>query len=1411
MWSPMKPLLVVFVCQLLVTPGHGQRQKFRRTPADQQAVAGTSVVIHCEVDFQKGNAQWTKDGFALGFNRTIPGYPRYTMIGDEAGGVHNLIISNVSLEDDSEFQCQVTPAQNDAPIRHAAHLTVLLRPVSIQLEKSKNGTKMPIEEGGKVSSKAGERLTIECLVKDAKPVANISWYRENHRLRPESQEDTKEASTMEERESVRSVIHITPTNLDNGKSYACRAEHPTLTDNIMQATFTLDVHYEPGEPTITGYTDGEIVRSGDRKTLTCKSKGGNPLPEVFWYKNGQQIDNNYTKHSSYSINEYEFDVEATDNKANYECHVFNVMTSVPKKDHIQLTVQFAPSSIVITAPNEVRVGDRIAISCVAANSNPKADVSLVIDNQNAPGTMSRIIRGENESWTTITNLTNYQVHLVRSDLMVNCYAQNQALGSTSTASKVIRVLRPPESPIIIGYTEGTRLQKGERQTLTCISHGGNPKATLTWFKNRNKIDSTTTEDENSAVSTLDIELQESDNNAEYRCEAINSATPVPLWNSTRLYVEFPPSSLKIKVRPRQVKAGAMVNITCESSTSNPKANLTWWKDGYEHTGREVGFKEGPFGGTTTKYVLEVLVEAEHDGAVYTCKADNGLGVTTHDAITLTALYPPVWVSLPPETIAVSEGSDVFVNVSARGNPSGITYSYRRGEEVVSGVSALNISQVNREQGGKYLVEATNSEGSSSKEFLLDVHFAPNVTVSPNETVSDSTDVHFHCIAKGNPKPEITWTREGFDADRMETNLRDTTLFLVVKNVQKEDIGKFTCKASNGVGEDSEMDTYLLVNHKPIIDGSPVYKKAAAEAGGTAVLTCRASGVPSVAFEWSNNDGSPIEPGIYEQFGRRYTVKDTSLVDGMTTYESLLEIKNITNRDYGRFWCQASNSLGFARTMVHLDGTTRPDPPLAFSVVNVTHDSITLRWNPGFDGGLQQHYRIRYREPGASYQYSDVYPENATEYSVDGLGLGTEYLFSILAFNDKGESPFTQENVRTKTLSSPPLTEVERAISRVLADKADLPRVVTLSVSTVGALLVLINVVLVACVVRRRRRKGSNGPILGAILSRKIGSRQTNKTSFWDRFSQSARATGWCMTRRSFSGHLRAPCSFARVGDCEASTDKTSSKSTIEMYAPSSYTGTVTGETLSSISEKSRESYAHEDSADEYEVDSTRATAAATYLIEQLEPPPQYASRPPHILPPPPSHNDLNCDSHYDDNIRRNQYNTVLDRASGVAPTYGTLGRRGHPTDHYNINPDPHYSTAPRYSTYSTQQQPQQPPLQQTPTSHAHPPSSHAHVPYQNSNGSLRRNVPPKLHFPKDYIRNGSMNIPISSGQSMGPLSSGGGVGGGGGGGGGGGLGYSNKPTSPTRTHPAPMLSTFAAEPSSPQGGGIPLEQRGHLV
>lgn len=60
-----------------------------------------------------------------GFSAVIPGYPRFSVLGDRAQGVYNLKITNASLDDDAEYQCQVGPAKLNSAIRANAKLTVI--------------------------------------------------------------------------------------------------------------------------------------------------------------------------------------------------------------------------------------------------------------------------------------------------------------------------------------------------------------------------------------------------------------------------------------------------------------------------------------------------------------------------------------------------------------------------------------------------------------------------------------------------------------------------------------------------------------------------------------------------------------------------------------------------------------------------------------------------------------------------------------------------------------------------------------------------------------------------------------------------------------------------------------------------------------------------------------------------------------------------------------------------------------------------------------------------------------------------------------------------------------------------------------------------------------------------------------
>lgn len=47
---------------------------------------GATAVLRCEVLRASGTVQWVKDGLLLGPQRNLPGFPRYSMIGNPKRG-----------------------------------------------------------------------------------------------------------------------------------------------------------------------------------------------------------------------------------------------------------------------------------------------------------------------------------------------------------------------------------------------------------------------------------------------------------------------------------------------------------------------------------------------------------------------------------------------------------------------------------------------------------------------------------------------------------------------------------------------------------------------------------------------------------------------------------------------------------------------------------------------------------------------------------------------------------------------------------------------------------------------------------------------------------------------------------------------------------------------------------------------------------------------------------------------------------------------------------------------------------------------------------------------------------------------------------------------------------------------------
>nr|XP_040233680.2 nephrin isoform X1 [Anopheles coluzzii]XP_049464367.1 nephrin isoform X1 [Anopheles coluzzii]XP_049464368.1 nephrin isoform X1 [Anopheles coluzzii] len=1047
------------------------QQKFRIVPRDLQVLEGTEALLRCEIYNLVGAVQWTKDGFALGFSHTIPGYPRYSVLADRNLGIYNLRISNASIEDDAEYQCQVGPAKFNSAIRANARLTVISPPSSIEIQGHSRNAKVEVREG--------QDLTLTCVVSNAKPVAQIVWYRGKTEYKSDTIEN-KVTETEGKRYTVSSQLRIKPTSDDDYMEYTCQAKHKALQpDRPMQTKVQLSVLYPPGEPQIEGFTAGEVLRRGQNVELICRSRGGNPPAQLIWYNNDVQVRMAYRTTDRLSENIYSFVAEEGDNKARLRCEANNIMIAAPLKTEITLSVLFAPTQVTISGASEARTGDVVSLQCQTAPSNPPAEIKWSVSGHHVKNTTSRTIENPDGGWITLSNIS-VPVEANKRSLVVICHGLNMQLTENVIATHTVNVLLPPSQPVITGYTEGTIIAAGSVQRLQCTSSGGNPLATLTWYKNDKKLNTPTKTTDKSVSSEISILVNATDNQAKYRCEAHNSATEIPMSASRTLAVNFPPETVKIKIIPPELKPGIEATLICDSSSSNPPATISWWRDGIAVDGMNNSSKPGLWGGTVSSLELKVNISQDMDGNVYTCQSANeALQRNVHEAIKLQVLYPPKFKPPPSSTVVGAEGEPLTVAMVATGNPMSISYTWTKdglpilssagAQRIVSEGPILNITRLNRNDTGIYTCEAVNSQGSAMINISVVVEYGASIqSISENVTVNPGEEAMLSCTVEGKPLTEehIRWERIGYDMTiKTSTTFANGTSYLHVKNARREDVGNFRCIADNRVANPTSRDVLLIVKFAPEIDKSPVMLRAAAGFGERARLPCRAQAAPRPKFYWSRS-GQVLN---VNQSAKFYV--EHKQIDALT-YESILVVERVASNDYGLYECIARNELGNVKEKVRLDVTSPPDPPVSLNVLNVTHDSVTLAWTPGFDGGMKANYRIRYRELNSDrYWYEDSQP-NSYKLTIGGLRMNTLYVFSIMASNGLGSSRYLPDVTRAHTKDTPPSQPAsslgsKTATSQSTGGTIGASGIVLLIGVAAGICLVLLNIILIGCCIHRR--------------------------------------------------------------------------------------------------------------------------------------------------------------------------------------------------------------------------------------------------------------------------------------------------------------------------------------------------------
>ncbi|XP_042223784.1 uncharacterized protein LOC121867769 [Homarus americanus] len=440
-------------------------------------------------------------------------------------------------------------------------------------------------------------------------------------------------------------------------------------------------------------------------------------------------------------------------------------------------------------------------------------------------------------------------------------------------------------------------------------------------------------------------------------------------------------------------------------------------------------------------------------------AENSLGVAVKTKLVLNVLHSPVWVVRPPEQLDVYEGAELVVTASADANPGPLRYWWRRGEETLEATAGeLRLGRISRKSTGNYTVNGYNPRGAVNASFHLNVQYGPeNVQSAERVTVGERGAATVECSAHANPTPTLTWTRDSHNSTTQTISSGVGVARLVLESASWTDTGVYLCHASNLVSSAPPVVTSIIVTQAPTVAAEVAGAGGTwAAVGGDGRLVCRVRAAPAPTFSWATQDGVEILDS------EKYYMLEPQLVDGLVLWAGVLEVRKVERNDYTTYVCSATNALGSDTAHLTLNPPARPHPPSNFTVTNVTEATVSLSWTPNFQAGLPRGYTLRYRPAGTlEYQLIDISGGNTAGTTLGGLRAGVDYFFSIQASNDQGRSHYLTPPLLVTLLAG------ASGSSSSSSSRWRIPRLILVIMTLTGAALLVLNVVIIACFVRRR--------------------------------------------------------------------------------------------------------------------------------------------------------------------------------------------------------------------------------------------------------------------------------------------------------------------------------------------------------
>ncbi|XP_046823070.1 obscurin isoform X4 [Vespa crabro] len=871
------------VNQLLRDP---EKPKLESESKQSEVSAGGSAMLDLQVKgYPKPDITWTKDGKEI----VAGGRIKYLWEDEES---LSLVIKHVTTKDAGVYTIR---AKNELG-EDTTEIELIVKSAPKVIKKQSNATTV-VEES----------LTMTVQV-EGTPTPEIKWYKDGQLI-----QESERIKIEKEGSDIYKLV-IKSVRIEDAGSYSIVARN-----EINQTTeiWNLTVKSPPKIRKRLGSIP--VIDEGDTLTLLIEVDA-DPEATVKWYKDEQIVVEDERIKIVREGNNYMLKITGTvgTDAAVYKTEVINAHGTILDQTRVQVSgVPRFKTKLIDVSVNE---GDANVELAVEVDGYPKPSVQWFIDDVE--------ITEKRTEYTRIEEGDRYK--LVMKDVKAEmtgsytCKVENEYGENKCHADFVVKT-----RPKLLKKLTDQRIKEGDTLKLT-VEISGTPEPEIKWYKDGQEVSADarikiTRDKQRKESYDLTVTLVKGSDGGAYEVRAENELGMV--LSKSKVIVLTPPHIIESSLKNRMIFETQ--NTTFEVTTTGlPRPDAKWFKDGkILRTGERIRITNAG-----DKYELELSKATLQDAGLYECIFTNKLG---EDIVqgqlevgTVNDLRKPRFIE-PLSDVDIADGTNGEFKAIFTADPVPEIIWFYNGLEISNDDSrikwkmdnklvsdkltestiTLNIPKCGKDDTGDYTLKLENKWGQAESSALLNLLLQPNIEEFKDLTAPVDEPAVWEAIIKGNPKPEITWSKDneeltiGNEFDT-EEDRRNNKYKLLIKNVNVEHGGTYTVYAKNYLGESSAQA--LLTAHLE----SPLFLKELSQVSigdrQDIELKVRVSGIPKPKISWLLNDVPIMQDARHEVITH---------VEGLI--DSTLYIKTFSADDIGIISCIASSIAGTIQTSCEL--------------------------------------------------------------------------------------------------------------------------------------------------------------------------------------------------------------------------------------------------------------------------------------------------------------------------------------------------------------------------------------------------------------------------------------------------------------------------------------------------------------